>query len=68
MWLSIVGSILSIGSSLFVVYFVYAKIRHPDLLFASRKTFLDFIKDSLASLVQSETPPMFKIKPTCSAG
>ena len=68
MWLSIFGSIILIGASLFVVNFVYTKMKHPDLIFASRKTFLDSIKDSFASLVQSEAPPMFRTRPTFSAG
>ena len=68
MWLAIFGSILLIGASLFVVNFVYTKMKHPDLIFATRKTFLDCVKDSFASLVQSEAPPMFRTRPTFSAG
>jgi hypothetical protein len=44
------------------------KIRHSDLIVTDGKSFLDFIKDSYAALVQYETPPMFVNRPTFSAG
>jgi len=68
MWLSIIASILSIGAAMALVYLIYLKIHHPDVVFSSRKNILDFIQDSLASLIQSEAPPVFVKKSTLSAG
>ena len=68
MWMSILASVLSIGASWGLVYFCYSKIHHSDLIFTNRKSFLDFIKDSFAALVQYEPPPMFVNRPTFTAG
>ena len=68
MWSSVFASILSIGASWSVVYFVYLKICHPDVVFSARKNIPDIMKDSFAAVTQGEQPPMFKVRPTCSAG
>ena len=68
MWLPVLASVLALGAALCVVYFVYLKIHHPDVIFSARKKFPDFLQDSFASLIQSEQPPMFLVKPTLSAG
>jgi hypothetical protein len=68
MWLPIIASVAAVGLSLSVIYFTYTKIQHPDVVFSSRKKVLDFLQDSFASLIQGEPPPMFKTRPTCSAG
>ena len=68
MWLSIVASILAIGAAFAVVYSIYLKMDHPDVIFTAAKRIPDFFLDSFASLVQSEQPPMFRVRPTLSAG
>jgi hypothetical protein len=68
MWCSVIASILSIGASYFVIYKIYIKVQHPDVVFESRKNVPDFIQDSFASLVQFEPPTVFKTRPTCSSG
>jgi len=68
MWLSVVASILAIGGAFVVVYYIYLKMDHPDVIYTEAKRIPDFILDSFASLVQSEQPPMFRVKPTLSAG
>ena len=51
-----------------VIYNIYIKIQHPDVVFTLRKNIIDFIQDSFASLVQFEPPQVFKTRPTCSSG
>ena len=68
MWLSILASVLSVGAASAVIYAVYLKINHPDVIFMDRKFLLDFFQDSFASLVQSEIPPFFQRRPSCSSG
>ena len=68
MWLSVLASVLSIGVSWSIVYFVYIGIHHPDVVFSARKNILDIMKDSFAALTQCEQPPIFNVRPTCSAG
>ena len=68
MWLSIMTSVLSIGASWSVVYFVYLAIHHSDVIFSARKNIVDIMKDSYAALIQFEQPPMFKVKATFSSG
>jgi hypothetical protein len=68
MWLSIIASVITIGISLFFIYFIYLKMNHPDVIFAANRKIHDFIMDSLASLIQGEQLPMFRVRPTMSAG
>ena len=68
MWFAIFGSVSLVGIALAVIHFVYAKIDHPDVVISATKKVTDFIHDSFASLVQSEKPPNFRIRPKCSAG
>jgi len=68
MWLSVLASVLSIGASWSIVYYVYMKIHHPDVIFSAQKNIADIMKDSFAALVQCEPPPMFSVRPTCSSG
>jgi hypothetical protein len=44
MWLPVAGSVLLIGASWFVVYLVYLKMRHPDLILTARRSLPDFIQ------------------------
>jgi len=44
MWLSVAASVLVIGASWFVVYLVYSKMRHPDLVPTARRRLPDFIQ------------------------
>ncbi len=64
MWLSVLASILSIGVSWSIVYFVYLKIRHPDVIFSARKNILDIIKVSIPSTFYTL---IFYTKVFCSA-
>jgi hypothetical protein len=59
---------LFIGLTLAAIYFVYLKLRHPNVLFSDKKKVPEFIFDSFASLVQYEHPPNFRNKSSCSAG
>ncbi len=68
MWLSVVASVFAIGGAFAVVYYIYLKMDHPDVVYTEAKRIPDFILDSFASLVHSEHPPMFRVKPTLSAG
>jgi hypothetical protein len=44
MWLPVAGSVLLIGASWFVVYLVYSKMRHPELIPTARRSLPDFIQ------------------------
>jgi hypothetical protein len=68
MWLSVIASVLAIGASWSVVYFVYLAIHHSDVIFSARKNVVDIMKDSYTALIQYEQPPMFKVKATFSSG
>lgn len=68
MWLSIIASVISVGVTFLTVYYVYMKMHHPDVIFAANRRIHDFIMDALASLIQGEQPPMFRVRPTVSAG
>ncbi len=44
MWLSVAASVLVMGASWFIVYLVYSKVRHPDLVHTARRRFPDFMQ------------------------
>ena len=55
MWLPVAGSVLLIGVSLFLVYFFYSKMGHPDLITTARRRLPDFIQVRI--LTQNQCSP-----------
>jgi len=69
MWLSVLVSVIAVGLTLAAIYFIYAKIQHPSVIFAGNRRLDDFVQDAYMSLIQSEPPPMFRSnKCSCTAG
>ena len=68
LWSSTVGSVLFVGLAYGIIYKVFVRLNHPELVFKTNKKPIDFFMDSYASLVQSHVHPNFKSKPTCSSG
>jgi hypothetical protein len=68
MWLSLFTSVLTLGVTFWIIYKIYLKIQHPDVIYSEKVVLLDFMNDTYNGLLQAETNPNFTIRPKCSSG